>query len=54
MRSEGEVRALLADRKEALEKAYSEANVLAMNVIGNQVSILEWVLGAENRPVRPA
>ena len=50
MRTEEEVRAKLVDRKEQLKRAYSQADILAMNVIGNQASILEWVLGAEIGP----
>lgn len=50
MRNEVEVRAMVADRKMKLEMAARAGDVLPMDVLGNQISILEWVLGAAYGP----
>lgn len=39
---------MLADRKSHFEKT-TDGDLISRDVIGNQVSILEWVLGAEIR-----
>lgn len=41
---------MLDNRREMSSQAHASGNVLDLDILGNQVSILEWVLGAEYAP----
>lgn len=47
MRTEEEIQAQLEHRLELLDEAYAENNDLLVNVLREQITALQWVLGID-------